>query len=143
MGPGDSAGAPGAEKQARCVWIVSSLSFVHIFADPGSEKDSDLSVLCMAPAYSESDTQDFGKSCVSLLLIGLSIHKSLWSGRAFAATDVKNVYKLMRIRRLYTSDRAGEKKLPQRRLSAAGCRDGFLRRGAETTFCSRAQGCIE
>ena len=97
---------------------------------PAIKTDSDQSALCMAPAYSESDTQDFGKSCVSLLLIGLSIHKSLWSGSAFAAPDVKNVYKLMRIRRLYTSDRAGEKKLPQRRLSAAGRRDGFLQRGA-------------
>jgi hypothetical protein len=129
QGPGDSAGAPGAEKQAHCVWIVSFLSFVHIFADPALKTDSDLSALCMAPAYSESDTQDFGKSCVSLLLIGLSIHKSLWSGRAFAAPDVKNVYKLMRIRRLYTNDRAGEKS-----CDGAGensCRrDGFLQRGA-------------
>ena len=120
-GPGDSAGVPGAEQQARCVWIVSSLSFVHIFADPGSEKDSDLSVLCMAPAYSESDTQDFGKSCVSLLMICLSIHKSKGSERAFAAPDVKNVYSLTRIRRLYTNDRAGKN----------SCRrDGFLQRGA-------------
>ena len=53
QGPGDSAGAPGAEQQPRfvmalrmlrrrcgprCVWVVSSLLFIHIFDGPGPEK---------------------------------------------------------------------------------------------------------
>ena len=36
-GPGDSAGVPGAEQQARCVWIVRSLRFIHIFDGPAPE----------------------------------------------------------------------------------------------------------
>ena len=35
-----------------------------------------LVVLCMTPEYSESDTQDFVKSCVSYFEIDMSIHKS-------------------------------------------------------------------
>ena len=61
----------------RVVYGSSVLCVSYTFLQiPALKTDSNQLALCMAPAYSESDTQDFGKSCVSLLLIGLSIHKS-------------------------------------------------------------------
>ena len=46
----------------------------------------------MAGTYSQNDTHDFAKSCVSFSDIGMSIHKSHASADYVADRTVKNVY---------------------------------------------------
>ena len=92
QGPGDSAGAPGAEQQPRfvmalrmlrrrcgprCVWWSSLLCFSYTFLTvPVLRTDLRSGNLCMDMPISENDTQLFAKSCVSLSEYEGSIHKS-------------------------------------------------------------------
>ena len=65
-----------------------------------------LVVLCMTPEYSESDTHDFVKSCVSLSVIDMSIHKSEASADYTADRTSKNVYEKQRTDDPYTAGAA-------------------------------------
>jgi len=62
-----------------------------------------LVVLCMTPEYSESDTHDFVKSCVSFFEIYMSIHKSADLRSDLRAGAVKNVYETHRTDGPYTT----------------------------------------
>ena len=57
----------------------------------------------MAPAYSESDTHDFAKSCVSFSDIGMSIHKLPDLRSVLRTGTVKNVYEKQRTDDPYTT----------------------------------------
>ena len=56
----------------------------------------------MAPSYSESDTHDFVKSCVSFSGIGMSIHKLADPRSVLRSGIVKNVYETQRTDDPYT-----------------------------------------
>jgi len=60
----------------------------------------------MDPSYSESDTHDFAKSCVSFSEIGMSIHKQAVSEGCIADRISKNVYETQRTDDPYTTGRA-------------------------------------
>ena len=57
----------------------------------------------MAPAYSESDTHDFAKSCVSFSVIDMSIHKLADLRSVLRTGTVKNVYETQRTDDPYTT----------------------------------------
>ena len=57
----------------------------------------------MALTYSESDTQQFGESCVSNFITGTPIHKSTGFDSFFRAGTVKNVYETQRTDDPYTT----------------------------------------
>ena len=57
----------------------------------------------MTPEYSESDTQDFVKSCVSYFEIDMSIHKLADLRSVLRSGTVKNVYETQRTDDPYTA----------------------------------------
>jgi hypothetical protein len=86
-----------------CVSIKKSWQAIHKNAPPQMDRAHQLSVLCMAPAYSESDTQVFAKSCVSFFEFDMSIHKLTDLRSVLRTATGKNVYEKHRTDDSYTA----------------------------------------
>ena len=75
--------------------------------------------MCMISTYSQNDTQDLLKSCVSFFVIDMFIHKSYASADYMACRTVKNVYETQRTDDPYTTSLASAAR-QARRLCTTG-----------------------